>query len=259
MDGTAHTPTATLVRAPFRSFAGLTVATALVLLLVFSVVRVALVLGANVTGSYQFVSLVFVAMAALPWVLLTRSGRLRIGVQAPSRWWLVPVSLVAGALACLLLAGVFGALWGQTISNAFVYIAGSYGALPNPLPDADRVIFFLVFAAIAAIFSPIGEELFYRGVVHEGLATRMGHGRASLVDAVAFALVHLAHFGVVYVSGAWALLPLPALVWIVAMFAVSLLFRACRVMTGSIVGAIAAHAGFNVAMTAVIFFLLDVL
>lgn len=247
------------MRAPFRSFAGLTVSTALALLLLFSIVRVVLVLGANVTGSYQFVSLVFVAMAVLPWVLLSRSGRVRIGVQAPRRWWLVLASLLAGALACLLVASVFSALWGQSISNAFVYVAGSYGALPSPLADSDRLIFFLVFAAIAAIFSPIGEELFYRGVVHEGLATRMGHGRASLVDAAAFALVHLAHFGVVFVAGAWTLLPLPALVWVVAMFVVSLLFRASRVMTGSIVGAIAAHAGFNVAMTAVIFFVLDVL
>jgi membrane protease YdiL (CAAX protease family) len=247
------------VRAPFRSFGDLGVRMAVVLLLVFSVVRVALVLEANASGSYSLVSLVFVAMAVLPWVLLTADGRRRIGVTRPSHWWLIPIALVGGAAACLLLAAIVGALWGQTISNPFVYIAGSYGALPSPLQGSDRFIFFLVFASIGATFSPIGEELFYRGLVHEGLATGVGHLRASLVDAAAFALVHLSHFGVVFVAGAWALLPLPALLWVAAMFAVALLFRTFRVITGSIWGAVFAHAGFNIAMTAVIFFALGVL
>ena len=42
-------------------------------------------LQANVTGSYQVVSLVFVAMIALPWLLLTRDGRTRIGLVRPAR------------------------------------------------------------------------------------------------------------------------------------------------------------------------------
>ena len=49
--------------------------TGILLLLVFGIVRAVLVLQANVTGSYQVVSLVFVAMIALPWLLLTRDGR----------------------------------------------------------------------------------------------------------------------------------------------------------------------------------------
>jgi hypothetical protein len=63
------------VRAPFRSLLTLNPRAGILLLVVFGVVRVALVLHSNVTGSYQVVSLVFVAMIALPWVLLTRDGR----------------------------------------------------------------------------------------------------------------------------------------------------------------------------------------
>ena len=107
---------------------------------------------------------------------------------------------------------------------------------------------------IGILFSPIGEELLYRGLAHESLATRLGNRGAALVDAGAFAVTHLAHFGIVYIAGAWTLLPLPALLWVVAMFLSSLVFYAFRVLTGSILGAIVAHAAFNLAMTYVIFY-----
>ena len=63
------------VRAPFRSVLTLNPRTGILLIVVFGVVPVALVLQANVTGSYQVVSLVFAAMIALPWVRLTQEGR----------------------------------------------------------------------------------------------------------------------------------------------------------------------------------------
>jgi membrane protease YdiL (CAAX protease family) len=78
--------------------------------------------------------------------------------------------------------------------------------------------------------------------------------RAALLDAGAFAVTHLAHFGVVFVAGAWAFLPLPALFWVAAMFAASLVFHGFRRLTGSLAGAVVAHAGFNLAMNWVIFY-----
>ena len=104
------------------------------------------------------------------------------------------------------------------------------------------------------LFSPIGEELLYRGLAHESFASRFGNRGAALIDAAAFALTHLAHFGIVYVAGAWSFLPLPALFWVVAMFGSSLVFFVARRLTGSIVGAIVAHASFNIVMNAVIFY-----
>lgn len=240
------------VRAPFRHALPLTPRTGILLLAVFGVVRVILVLQANVTGAYDVVAVVFVAMAALPWILLRRDGRRRIGLVRPTRWGAVPLGLLAGAASCLALTGIVVALWGTTLENPFVYIGSSY-AVPAGADETTRWIFFAVFAGIGMTFSPIGEELLYRGVAHESFASRWGDRTAALVDAGAFALVHLAHFGVVYVSGAWTLYPVPALVWVAGMFAVSLLFHAFRRASGSILGAIVAHAGFNLAMTAVIF------
>lgn len=244
------------LRPYLRSRVRFGVGLAVALLAGFGVVRFALVLQANVTGAYNLVSIVFVAMAVAPWVLLNRDGRRAIGIRRPTRWWGLPIALAAGAAACTIVFALASALWQQTTSNPFAYIAGSYSAVPAELGANDRVIYFVIFAVIGMLFSPIGEELLYRGVAHDALATRLGERRAALIEAGAFALVHLAHFGIVYVSGAWAFLPGPAVFWLAAMFGVALLFLAHRRLTGSLWGAVAAHAGFNVAMTALIFFAL---
>ncbi|WP_028280064.1 CPBP family intramembrane glutamic endopeptidase [Arthrobacter sp. H5] len=242
------------VRAPFRSLLPLKPRTAILLLAAFGVVRVALVLQANVTGSYQVVSLVFLAMIALPWILLTRDGRTLIGLVRPLHWrWVLPAVVVGLGMALGVYASAT-ALWGHTVSNPFAYIALSYSNVPASPSDADRLIYFTIFAVIGMLFSPIGEEVLYRGVAHESFAARFGDTRAALIDAGAFAVTHLAHFGIVFVAGAWAFLPLPALFWVVTMFLASLVFYGFRKLTGSLVGAVVAHAGFNLAMNWVIFY-----
>jgi membrane protease YdiL (CAAX protease family) len=241
------------VRRAFRALDPLGMRGAVILLVAFGVVRVALVLQSNVTATYQAVGAIFVVMALLPWVLLTRDGRRRIGLVRP-RWRWLPVALLAGAASSVLIFAIATVVWGLTTSNPFVYVSLSYSAVPDPLPADDRIIFFAIFAAIGMLFSPLGEEVLYRGIAHTGLATRLGGRGASLVDAGAFAVVHLAHFGIVYLAGAWAFLPGPAAYWLLAMFGVSLLFTAFRILSRSLGGAIVAHAGFNLAMTACIFF-----
>ena len=231
--------------------------TGLLLVVLFGTVRMLLVLQANVTGSYQVVSVVFVAMALLPVILLTRTGRRRVGLEMPARWrWMLAAAL-AGAAASLLTFGLFSAAWGDSLRNAFVYIGGTYSVVPDDVSAADRAIYFVIFAVIGLTFSPIGEELLYRGIVHESLATQWGAVRATLTDAAAFAMVHLAHFGIIYAGGGWSVFAAPALLWVVMMFASSLVFTAFRRLTGSVAGAIVSHAGFNLAMTVVIFYGLD--
>lgn len=240
-------------RAPFRRILGLDVRTGVLLLVVFGVVRVVLVLQANVTGSYQAVGAIFAVMIALPWVLLTREGRRRIGIVAP-RWRWLPPALVSGLVAAGVVYVVALSFWGTSIENPFAYIALSYTAVPSPLEESQRLMFFLIFAGIGVTFSPLGEEILYRGLAHESFASRLGDRGAAFVDAGAFAVVHLAHFGIVYIAGIWTFLPLPALLWFTAMFLVSLLFFAFRRLGGSLWAAIVAHAGFNLGMNALIFF-----
>jgi uncharacterized protein len=249
-----HGVTTLTVRPLFRSILPLSLRTGILLLIFFGLVRMALVLQANVTGSYQAVSVVFVAMIAVPWILLTREGRRRIGLMRPARRrWIVP-AVMSGIVMALAVHYSAAALWGHGLSHPFAYIALSYSSVPAEPSADDRLIYFIIFAVIGMLFSPLGEEVLYRGVAHESIADRLGGRRAALIDAAAFAVTHLAHFGIVFAAGVWAFLPLPALFWVLVMFAASLAFYGFRKLTGSLAGAVAAHAGFNLAMNWAIFY-----
>lgn len=104
-------------------------------------------------------------------------------------------------------------------------------------------------------FSPLGEEIFFRGIVHTGFQKSWGSQKASIADGLAFSLTHLAHFGIVYDSDKWSFLPIPALIWVAAMFIVSQMFIFFRNKTNSLAGAMFCHAAFNFGMIFCIFFL----
>ena len=105
-------------------------------------------------------------------------------------------------------------------------------------------------------FSPFGEELFYRGVVHQAFREQLGDRKAAAVDSAAFALTHLAHFGLVYTDLQWKLLVRPAILWVIAMFLVSRMFFTFKQSTGSLLGAVLSHAAFNLGMIYCVFYLL---
>lgn len=241
-------------RSPFRRRLRFDVQTGLILLALFTVVRFGLVLEANVSRSYALVSMFFIVMAVTPLVLLGREGRRRIGMTWPDRPAHLLSALLAGGLCCAVMIASAEWLFGTGDDNAFRYIAGTYAGLPSPMDDQTRLILFLVFAAIGMTFSPIGEELFYRGLVHESFTGRLGEGRATMIDAAAFALVHLAHFGLIWQVTGWAFLIGPAIWWVCGLFVTGLVFSQARRAGGSILGAIVAHAGFNLAMTGWIFY-----
>lgn len=251
---TERTASAASFRPPFRRWLGFNIRTGLGLLALFSVVRFALVLEANVSRSYGLVSVFFVFMALTPFLLLTPEGRQRMGMTRPTRPMQLLLALVAGGLCCGLLVVSAGMLFGSGDENAFAYIAATYAGLPSPMSDQTRLILFLIFAGIGMTFSPVGEELFYRGLLHECFAVRLGPTRAAVLDAATFALVHLAHFGLVWRVTGWAFLAGPALWWVSGLFVTGLIFYWCRRASRSILGAIIAHAGFNLAMTGWIFY-----
>lgn len=103
-------------------------------------------------------------------------------------------------------------------------------------------------------FSPFGEELLYRGIIHQAFKRRFGNDGASVIDSAAFALTHQAHFGVIFSAGSWHFLLIPAVLWMFFMFLAGRMFFAFKRRSGSIPGAITAHAGFNLGMTWFIFY-----
>lgn len=189
-----------------------------------------------------------------PWIFLSRFGRRKIGLKWPDapRWLFYAFFL--GVLFCsaMFLVAIF--LYADTISNWFVYISNSYSNIPENISHSDKLIFFAIYAIISMIFSPIGEELFYRGLIHECFATKWNDKIASIIDSTAFSFTHLAHFGVVYHLGKWDFLLIPSILWVILLFFTCILFSIARRKSGSILGAILAHAGFNLAMIYFIFF-----
>ncbi len=226
----------------------------LFLVLLWSVPRFWLVLWASRTGNYQYVSLIFLSMWAAPFILLRREGRKAMGMRPPQNYRWLFIGLVTGLACCGLMFGLSNYAYGLTQSNWLYYISGTYTGLPEGMDANTRLTFFLIFAGIGMTFSPIGEELFYRGLVHENVRTSFGQQAASVLDSLAFALVHLAHFGLVYSAGNWKILPGPALLWMASLFGLCLFFSYFRQRAGSILGAILAHAGFNLGMNYFIFY-----
>lgn len=228
----------------------------LFLVLAVCIPRFILVLNANETSNYSFIGLVMTISAIAPFAFLSKYGRKAIGLTKPANFsWLV-LSFIIGLVFSLLLYLLGELMYKDSIANWYVYIGNSYNIPANIQPD-DKLILFAIMASTGMIFSPIGEELFFRGIIHSSFAKSVGNQKASVVDGSAFAITHLSHFGLVFVNNGWKFLPLPALLWILSMFGVSLVFYWCRKKTGSILGAILCHAAFNLGMIYCIFYFLN--
>lgn len=224
------------------------------LLLLLSIPRFVMVLNANVTKNYNLIPIIFFCMMLVPFLFLSRNGRKEIGMKKPENGlWLLYSFLIGGGI-CLAAYLVTWVFFEHTIGNWAVYIANSYEVSRTGLSDSDRLTYFIIYSVIGMTFSPIGEEVFYRGVLHELFSKKVGDQKARLLDSLAFAGIHLAHFGIIYTVDGWQFLVLPSLLWVTILFALSWMFSICRKRTGSILGAIFSHAGFNLAMMYVIFY-----
>ncbi len=228
----------------------------LILLLIICIVRFFLVLKANVESNYSAISYIMILSALTPFIFLSKQGRKETGLVKPKNpIWLLYAFFIGILLASLLfLAGYL--LYAHSIENWYVYIGNSY-KIPQEITGKEKFIFFLIVAATGMIFSPIGEELFFRGIIHNSFSNSIGEKKASIIDSSAFALTHLSHFGIIYVSGVWKFLFVPSLFWMAGMFISSLIFFQSRKKSGSILGAILCHAGFNLGMIFYIFYCLN--
>lgn len=226
----------------------------LALILLFGIPRYLIVLQANKTGNYNFTSIIFLIMWVTPFILLSKKGRVEIGLKRAKDYKWLLYSFILGILACTVIYTIGQLLFSNTIHNWFVYISKSFTIPAQQLEGSGRNIYFLIFALIGMTFSPIGEELLYRGLIHQSFAEQFSHTVASRTDSFAFALVHLPHFGIIYTLGGWQFTFVPALLWMAFMFLSSRLFFYCKYKSGSLYAAMLAHAGFNLAMTYFIFY-----
>lgn len=197
----------------------------------------------------------FVLMTVMPWVLLSREGRRRIGIARPSRNKGFVLAISLGALAAAIYFSLGMALFGTGPDNWFISVATNYrNTIDTTGFSAARLHFFFTIPAL--LFSPIGEEIFFRGLLQRALEERLSRGLSTLIECAAFGIVHLCHHGIVRTAAGLTLLPVSGGLWILLMFLVALLFAWLTKRSGSLYPAMASHASFNLAMNVAIFSLL---
>lgn len=227
----------------------------LFLIAIVCIPRFILVLHANASANYSFIGLIMVVSALAPFLFLSKYGRNKIGITKPKNIKWLFIAFISGLIFSFLLYLTGEVLFGNSYENWYQYIGKSYN-IPAQINQSDKAVLFTVMALTGMTFSPIGEELFFRGIVHSGFAKSIGERKASVVDSSAFALTHISHFGLVFINLQWKFLPLPTLMWVLSMFLVSMLFIEVKKRSGSLLGAIFCHSAFNLGMIYCIFYLM---
>ena len=220
--------------------------------LFFAAIRAIGTIGPQV---YRFVLPVgFIIMMLMPFIFLNKEGRRRVGLvkSNTAKYYLIAILTgVVLALVCyglgLLFFGVSGDNWFISIKNSYLRTFDTTGMPIEKL--------FIIFTIPALIFSPIGEEIFFRGFLQEALATKFSSRRSMLIDSIFFALIHLFHHGIVKdQAGQLEFYLLSGFIWVLLMFITAMSFAVLKKHSASIYPAVAAHAVFNLVMNGCIFY-----
>jgi hypothetical protein len=226
---------------------------AVVLFVVLGIVRVYGLSGP--LPARQLVLVSFAVMWFLPFIFLTPEGRERIGVRRAANPLWYPGAAVLGALGGMAVFAFGCILFGKSGDHWYVSILASWG-MDGSLASLPKYLPFLLYTVPAILFSPVGEELFFRGMIHESVNESWGETAAAWISGLAFAGIHLFHHGLSFDASGIHLRLLSGLLWFGCMTALSRLFSECRRRSGSIGPSIVAHASFNLAMNATIFLFL---
>ena len=198
-----------------------------------------------------YIPLSMILIWPLPWLLASPAGRRRMGFRMPKsgRWFVLGPTVALGVLA--LCAAIAWGFFGSGTANWFVHHARTLQVPLDRLPPGTSVLTqFGVVTLPALLFSPLAEEFLYRGVILTSVSARWGTRVGMGVQAAAFALVHLAHYGLAPVQ------PLLIAVWVPSMALAALAFGWIVQKSGSVWCAVGAHAAFNAGMNGLVFVLL---
>jgi len=176
------------------------------------------------------------ALLVLAWAKWSRTPWREIGLAAPKSWPLtVVVGVVSGCAFKFLMKSVVMPLLGaDPINHAFHYLTGNRAALPGA-----------VYAMIVS--AGFGEELVFRGYLFERLGKLFGRGAWAKVSIV---LLTSALFGLAHYS-------LQGLTGVEQAIVTGLVFGTVRMVTGRIWVLMFAHAAFDLAALAMIYWDLE--
>lgn len=193
-----------------------------------ALVALALPLLFDARTSFVLIGLAFEGLLAgltLLWVRLRRASPRALGLLSEA----VGRQLLVGFGSGLLLFAVTVFVVAPALYALLSTIAGSEVIPPQQevLPEGPTAFHVLLGGLVVVLAAPVGEELFFRGLLFGGLRRSLPFWAAALISSLVFAVVH------VYVL----LMPLLFLVG----FGLAYIYE----RNGSLVTSIAAHAAFN--------------
>jgi membrane protease YdiL (CAAX protease family) len=237
-------------RRPFRQLPQTGVAAVVLLGLCFAFMRALAVLGPQPLR--PLLPLSFALMAATPWLFLRHEGRRQIGIVHANSKISYVWAAVAGALLAVTCGAIGSLLFSTTQDNWFVSIARSFQQSFDTT-GKSTLFLFVVFTTPALIFSPLGEEIFFRGMLQRSLEESLPRNASTYIECAAFATVHLCHHGLHWTDNKLSILLPSGLLWMALMFLAAQLFAYWRRVTISIFPSIVSHVAFNAAMSIYIF------
>jgi uncharacterized protein len=230
---------------------------ALQVAVVFSIVFAA-IRGFGMLGPPSYRPLIpvgFLLMMALPFIFLSKDGRRQMGLSQSTKARYYGIGVLYGIVAASVCFGIGILLFDTSPDNWFITIRNYYtSTLPTEGVSAFRL--FVIFTIPALVFSPIGEEFFFRGFLQEALTNRFNTKTSIVLESLLFGLVHIFHHGLVRMDGNIHFYFWSGLLWVGLMFFTACGFAMLRKVSSSIYPAIVAHATFNLIMNVFIFTLL---
>ena len=215
---------------------------------------VALIRFVAVLSPYPLQELFFlqtVAMWALPFIFLTENGRsqiglIRRGMNVPS----MILSALAGAACAFVLFGLGMFVYGDSPDNWCISIR-NYLHFEELRGFMSPMSLFALYALPAILLNPIGEEILFRGFIQQSFSLRFNRGIATLINSLLFGMIYLYLHGIWHDAAGFHIRAGSAAFAVFLMACIGAVFTLCRLLSGSLWPAVAAHAGFNVTLLAI--------
>lgn len=218
-------------------------------LLLFAVLAAARLCAAFGPPQFQILFLLHVlAMWALPWIFLSARGRHGISLCKPRKWLLaLALSGIGGGIAGLLCFALGWATPHDSPSNLLVSVHHGL-QLEQMRAAVPPGLIFVAIGVPALVLTPVGEEIFFRGIMQQAFAQRFNGIAATLVQGAAFGIVHLQLVALSHDAGGFHFRWLAGAAMVAGSVLLAALFTFCRMRSGLLFASMVAHAACNLTM-----------
>lgn len=221
---------------------------ALLILGIISAIRFLVIFSPWPLQELFFAQTVF--LWAMPFLFLTHAGRRQIGLTDKGvTVAAVLVSAFTGAACGIIFFTLGMAIYGHSPDNWCISIR-NYLHFEEMRGLFSPLGLFALYALPAMFLNPIGEEFLFRGLIQRAFSQRVNPVAATCVSSLLFGLLYLYLHGIWHDASGFHIRLASAALAVSLMACIGGVFTLCRVLSGSLWPAVAAHAAFNLALLA---------